>query len=114
MKLDRLLPEISIRRPVTVLMIFIALLVTGMVALSRVPLEMMPTGFKSPWMGFWVPYPNSTPEEIEELIARPFEEQLRTVAGIEYLESYSQNDGAWFFLQLRNGGEHGCRLEPVA
>lgn len=103
MKLDRLLPEISIRRPVTVLMVFIAMLVTGFVALQRVPLEMMPAGFKSPWMGFWVPYPDSTPEEIEQLIARPFEEHLRTVAGIEYLESYSQNDGAWFFLQLRNG-----------
>ncbi|MCB1047603.1 MAG: efflux RND transporter permease subunit, partial [Calditrichaeota bacterium] len=103
MKLDRLLPELSLRRPITVLMIFIAMLVTGMVALQRVPLEMMPSGFKSPWMGFWVPYPNSTPEEIEELIARPFEEQLRTVAGIEYLESYSQSHGVWFFIQLRNG-----------
>ncbi len=103
MKLDRLLPAFSLKRPVTVLMLFIALVVTGAVALTKVPLEMMPSGFKSPWMGFWVSYPNSTPEEIEELISRPFEEHLRTVGGLKYLESYSQSHGVWFWLQIRNG-----------
>jgi HAE1 family hydrophobic/amphiphilic exporter-1 len=103
MKLDRALPEISLRRPVTVLMLFIALCALGVIALSRIPYEMMPLGFESPYMGFWVPYPNSTPAEVEERIARPFEENLRSVHGLKYMESYSQSHGCWVWMQMRDG-----------
>jgi hydrophobic/amphiphilic exporter-1 (mainly G- bacteria), HAE1 family len=103
MKLDRLLPEFSLRRPVTVLMLFLALCTLGAIALRRVPYEMMPTGFDSPYMGFWVPYPGSTPAEIEQQIARPFEENLRTVHGLRHLESYSQSHGCWIWMQMRDG-----------
>jgi len=102
-RLDRALPELSLRRPVTVLMLFLALCALGTIALSRIPYEMMPSGFESPYMGFWVPYPGSTPAEVEERVARPFEENLRTVHGLKYLESYSQSQGCWIWLQLRDG-----------
>lgn len=103
MSLERLLPELSLRRPVTVLMLFLALCTLGAIALKRIPYEMMPTGFESPYMGFWVPYPGSTPAEIEERIARPFEENLRTVHGLKHLESYSQSHGCWVWMQMRDG-----------
>jgi hydrophobic/amphiphilic exporter-1 (mainly G- bacteria), HAE1 family len=103
MKLDRLLPELSLRRPVTVLMIFIALLMLGWLAFQRIPYEMMPRGFTSLYMGFWVPYPDSTPSEIEKLVARPFEENLRTVHGMKYMESYSQTHGCWIWMEMREG-----------
>ncbi len=103
MNLHRWLPELSLKRPVTVLMVFIALAALGWIALSRVSYEMMPQGFSSPYMGFWVPYPDSTPEEIEERIARPFEENLRAVRGVKYLESNSQAHGCWVWLQFRDG-----------
>lgn len=103
MNLNRLLPELSLRRPVSVLMLFVALAGLGLIALQRVSYEMMPQGFSSPYMGFWVPYPNSTPEEIEECVARPFEENLRTVHGLKYMESSSQAHGCWVWMQMRDG-----------
>jgi HAE1 family hydrophobic/amphiphilic exporter-1 len=101
--LHRWLPAFSLKRPVTVFMLFLALSMLGVVSLLRISYEMMPQGFSSPYMGFWVPYPDSTPEEIEELIARPFEENLRSVRGLKYLESNSQAHGCWFWLQFREG-----------
>ncbi len=103
MKLDRLLPSFSLKRPVTVLMVFLALLTLGLLAFQRIPYEMMPQGFESPYMGFWVPYPDSTPEEVEDRIARPFEENLRSIHGLRYLESYSQSHGCWIWIQMRDG-----------
>ncbi|MDP2361761.1 MAG: efflux RND transporter permease subunit [bacterium] len=103
MDLHRWLPQLSLRRPVTVLMLFTALATLGGIALQRISYEMMPQGFSSPYMGFWVPYPDSTPEEIEELIARPFEENLRTVHGLKHLESNSQAHGCWMWMQFRDG-----------
>lgn len=103
MNLHRWLPELSLKRPVTVLMIFLAVTALGLIALSRVTYEMMPQGFSSPYMGFWVPYPDSTPEEIEERIARPFEENLRSVHGLKYLESNCQAHGCWVWMQFRDG-----------
>lgn len=38
-----LLPRFSVNRPVTVVVIFIAMLVVGYIAYSKIPLEMMPT-----------------------------------------------------------------------
>lgn len=103
MNLARGLPELSLRRPVTMLMLFVALGLLGWIALQRITYEMMPQGFSSPYMGFWVPYPNSTPEEIEERIARPFEENLRSVRGVKHLESNSQAHGCWVWMQFREG-----------
>ena len=105
MTLSRWLPELSLRRPVTVLMLFVALGGLGLIALQRVSYEMMPQGFSSPYLGFWIPYPNSTPEEIEERIARPFEDNLRGVHGLKYLESSSQAHGCWMWMQFRDGTE---------
>jgi hydrophobic/amphiphilic exporter-1 (mainly G- bacteria), HAE1 family len=103
MRLDRFLPALSLRRPVTMLMLFIALIALGLIALGRIPYEMMPKGFNSPYFGFWVPYENSTPTEVEQYIARPFEEQLRTVHGLKYIETNCQNHGCWIWLEMRNG-----------
>ena len=38
--MTRWLPGFSVRRPVTVLMLFLALMVLGLIAWSRIPLEL--------------------------------------------------------------------------
>ena len=43
-----------------------------------------------------IPYPGSTPEEVEQLITRPVEEALSTLAGIEELRSRSEAEQATF------------------
>lgn len=98
-----LLPRFSVRRPVTVLMIFTALLVVGYIAYTKIPMEMMPTGYQPPFMGVFVPYPNATPEEIESQITRPVEEMLGTVRNVKNLRANISRDNTWIRIEFQQG-----------
>jgi HAE1 family hydrophobic/amphiphilic exporter-1 len=95
-----LLPRLSLTRPVTVLMSLVAVLVVGYIAKQSIPVELMPAGFTPPFLGVWTPYPNANPKEVEQLIARPMEEVVRTIKGVETVQTNSQTNGCWTFLSF--------------
>lgn len=95
-----LLPKISLGRPVTVLMTLLALLVVGFIAYQQIAVELMPAGFTPPFLGVWTPYPNANPEEVEQLIARPIEEVVRTISGVKRVNTYSHSDGCWTWIEF--------------
>lgn len=97
------LPRFSVNRPVTVVMIFVALLVVGYIAYTKIPLEMMPTGYQIPFMGVYVPYPNASPEEIENQITRPIEEMIGTVRNVKTIQSSIGRDYTWVGMQFQQG-----------
>lgn len=99
------LPKLAVTRPVTIIVTLAAIIVVGAIAYLRIPTELLPSGFEAPFMGVWVPYTNANPEEVEEQIARPVEEQLRTISGIENVESYSHSNGCWIWLELAAGAD---------
>ncbi len=71
-------------------MTFAAVAVIGLVAARLLPLEQFPD-ITFPFMGVSIPYPGSTPEEIEELITRPMEDALATLPGIKEIRSRSRD-----------------------
>ena len=98
-----ILPWFALKRPTTVVMMLIALLVVGYIAFSKIAVELLPAGFTPPFLGVWTPYPNSTPKEVEELIARPIEESIRTVSGVRRIRTSSSAGGCWTFVQFSQG-----------
>ncbi len=98
-----LLPYLSVNRPVTMLMSLVAIVVVGLVAYFQIPIELFPSGFSPPYMGVWVPYQNANPREVEEQIARPVEEQVRTIPGVKRVESYSGANGCWIWMEFASG-----------
>ncbi|MCK5075511.1 MAG: efflux RND transporter permease subunit, partial [Calditrichia bacterium] len=97
------LAAFAIKKPVTISMILLALMVIGMIAFKSIPIEMMPTGFSPPFLGAWIPYSNANPEEIEEQIAKPLEEQVRTIPGISEVSSNSMENGCWVWVEFHSG-----------
>ncbi len=95
-----LLPRLALTRPVTVTMSLLALMVVGFIAYKSIAVELMPAGFTPPFLGIWTPYPNANPEEVEQLIARPIEEMVRTIKGLKKVTTYSQANGCWTFLRF--------------
>ncbi len=91
--------DIALRRPVTTVMLFLALTLIGLISTRLLPLEQFPD-IAFPGMMVTIPYPGSTPEEVEELITRPVEEALSTLAGIQELESTSTENEAQFFISF--------------
>ncbi|MEE4639351.1 MAG: efflux RND transporter permease subunit, partial [Wenzhouxiangella sp.] len=87
----------AVRRPVTTLMVAVSLMLMGVVALRLLPLEFFPD-VDFPGMLIQLPYPGSTPEEVERLITRPVEDALATMGGIQRMNSRSNEDGATIFM----------------
>ncbi|MBW8367363.1 MAG: efflux RND transporter permease subunit [Arenimonas sp.] len=93
------LAELSLRRPVTAVMFYVSLVVIGLIASFRLPLEQFPD-VNVPFILVDLPYPGSTPEEVERTITRPAEEALATLTGIQRMNSNSRPDGANIFIQF--------------
>ena len=90
----RWLANLSVSRPVTVVMTFLALLLLGTIAWRDIPLEMMPSQFSFNRMWVWVPYGDSTPRETERQLVRPIEEHLSTTPGIREMNTRASQGAA--------------------
>ncbi len=91
--------EVALRRPVTTVVVFVALSLVGLLASRLLPLEKFPD-IEFPGIFVQVPYEGSTPEEVERLITRPVEEALATLSGVEQMFSSSDENQAQIFLQF--------------
>jgi len=91
--------RLALERPVTTVMIALALLAIGVISARLLRLEAMPD-ITFPGMMVTIPYPGSTPEEIEREIVKPVEEALATLAGIEQIEASASSDQAQFQIQF--------------
>jgi len=96
--------DLSLRRPVTTMMVFISFVVIGIIASRMVPLEYFPD-ISFPGAYISVPYQNSTPEEVERNITRPIEEAIATISGLERINSTSSENQAGIFVQFEMGSD---------
>ena len=94
-----ILTRTAIRRPVTTVMIFVALALIGILSARLLPLEQFPD-IQFPGIFINIPYEGSSPEEVEQLITRPVEEALATLSGVARMQSTSRQDNAQIFLQF--------------
>jgi len=85
--------ELSIKRPVTAVMLFVSLFVIGLIAAVRLPLEAFPA-VTPPLIVVQLPYTGSTPEEVERTVLRPVEEAMSTMSGIKQTEGTARANGA--------------------
>lgn len=91
--------EFSIKRPITTIMFFVSLLVIGLIAAVRLPLEAFPE-VSPPFIFVSLPYSGSTPQEVERTALRPAEDALSTLTGIKRMDSKAGADGAQVFMQF--------------
>ncbi|MDY7095184.1 MAG: efflux RND transporter permease subunit, partial [Acidobacteriota bacterium] len=79
----------STRRPVAVLVIFLAAGVFGFFSYGRLPVALMPE-LSYPTLTVRTEYPGAAPEEVENDISRPVEEVLGVVGGLQRISSVSR------------------------
>ena len=90
---------VALRRPITTVVVFVALALVGLIASRLLPLEKFPD-IEFPGIFIQIPYEGSSPEEVERLITRPVEEALATLSGVERMSSNSTDNMAQIFLQF--------------
>ncbi|MEM7433000.1 MAG: efflux RND transporter permease subunit [Pseudomonadota bacterium] len=100
--------EFALGRPVTTVVVFVAMAMVGLIASRLLPLEQLPD-IEFPVIFIEVPYQGSTPEEIEQQITRPMEEALATLSGVERMFSSSSENQAQVILLFDWGLNMGAK-----
>ena len=86
------LTKFAISRRVTIAMLISILLVLGAVGLSDMPWELFPS-VEIPIITVVVPYPGAGPEEIEQRVLKPLEDECAIVEGVQVVQGYARQTG---------------------
>lgn len=96
------LTKAVLKRPVTVLIVVLALIVFGFTAITGSPLELMPP-METPMMIVMTVYPGAGPEDVENLVTSQIEKAVSTLGGIKNVMSTSQDSVSMVMLELNYG-----------
>ncbi len=96
------LPDFSIRKPVTIIVVMLVFVTIGIISMIKLPLEMLPD-MSWPGLSVSISYPSSSPEEVERIITRPLEDALATVNNLDSLSSTSSSSSSSIYLQFNMG-----------
>lgn len=91
----------SIKKPLTVLVAVIMILVLGVVSFMKLTPDLMPN-IDMPYVMVMTTYPGATPEEVEEEISKPMEERLATLENIKNVQSVSDANMSLVILEFNN------------
>ncbi|TGK01607.1 efflux RND transporter permease subunit [Leptospira langatensis] len=80
---------LSIKRPILITSLVILMLITGVFSLGQMGVDLFPD-VNIPVVSVTTIYPGAGPEEIEELISKPLEEELSSIAGLKKITSRNQ------------------------
>lgn len=89
----------SVKKPFTVLVAVIIVLVVGFVALTGMKTDLLPE-MSMPYMVVVTTYPGASPEKVEEHVTKPMEAALGTINGVENVTSTSAENYSMIMLEF--------------
>ncbi len=93
--------KFSVKKPFTVLVGVILVLVLGFVSLSYMPTDLLPS-ISLPYLMVVTVYPGASPERVENDVTRPLEAALGTVTGVENVTSTSSENYSLVMLEFED------------
>ncbi|NLY88940.1 MAG: efflux RND transporter permease subunit [Firmicutes bacterium] len=106
------LPDLSIRRPVTIVMVFLLIIVLGVVSFSRLDMALLPN-MTIPVAAVITTYEGAGPYEVESMITRPLEQTLTTVSNVTGVTSTSASGTSLVVLEFDWGVDMDFALLDV-
>ncbi|MFC2708784.1 MAG: efflux RND transporter permease subunit, partial [Porphyromonas asaccharolytica] len=92
----------AVRRPVTTIMIFVGVVVLGLFALTRLPIDLLPDMQINRVM-IVTSYSGAAPEEVENNVTKPIQNVLNGINGVKHITSQSKENVSVVTLELREG-----------
>lgn len=96
------LVKLSVKRPVGVIMIVLAIIALGFVSVRNLAVDLLPE-IDLPIAVVATTYTDAAPEEIESTISKPLESAISSIEGIEGIQSQSQADSSLVIMMFKNG-----------
>ncbi len=94
-----MLSKFSVKRPYTVIVGVILVLILGYVSLTSMTTDLLPD-IELPYSVVYTTYPGASPEEVETVISRPVEGSMATVSDIKNIQSISSENISVVILEF--------------
>lgn len=91
-----------LKRPVTTILAVLCLIVFGVTSVFSSKLELTPE-MEMPMMVVFAVYPGANPEDVDELVTKPIEDEIGTLNGIKSVNSFSNENMSMVLLQYEYG-----------
>lgn len=105
--------KFSVKKPFTVLVMVIAILVLGAVSAMRMQLDLLPE-ISLPYIMVITTYPGASPERIESQICEPMESSLGTISGVKNVYSISYENYGLVELEFADGTDMDSAMVKVS
>lgn len=98
----------SVKRPVTTILVFVAMIVIGLYSLVQLPVDLYPE-IELRYITVLTTYPGTSASDVETNVTRPIENALNSVGNLKELTSTSSDGLSVVFLQF----EYGSNLDEA-
>ena len=106
------LTGLSVRRPIGVAVMAIAICILGGISVTRLPVDLLPE-VDFPRISILTTYPGVGPEEIENLLTRPIERAVSTIEGVTEMSGESAEGLSRVQLQFEWGANLDAAVNDV-
>jgi len=93
------LARLSIKRPTFIMSILMAVLILGLVSLTKLSVRMFPD-VEFPYVAAITTYPGAGVNEVEQLVTKPVEDAMSGVAGLKHLTSINMDNISIVFAEF--------------
>ena len=91
-----------LKRPVTVVMVILCLIVFGLQSVLGSKLELMPT-MDMPVLIVYSVYPGASPEDVNDLVSTKIEDEIGSLSGVDTIQSRSMENVSLVIIQYDYG-----------
>lgn len=95
------MPQFSVKKPLTIFVAVIAVLVLGVVAYLRMTPDLFPN-MDFPYIIIMTTYPGASPEKVEAEVVRPMEQSMSTLEHIKEVSSNSNENYGMVLLEFED------------
>ena len=99
----------SVKRPVTTILIFVALMVVGIYSLVQLPVDLYPE-MELPYVVVYTTYPGASASDIETNITQTLEDALNATSNLKEMTSRSSDGLSVIFMEF----EYGTNLDETS
>ena len=97
-----MLPKLSVKKPMTIFVAVIVVIVLGIVSVFKMTPDLMPN-MDFPYAIILTTYPGQTPETVESVVTKPLEQSLSTIDGVKTITSTSSDNYSMLTLEFEDG-----------
>lgn len=94
-----MIPKFSVKKPYTVLVAVILVLILGVVSFTKMTPDLMPS-MDLPYAIVMTTYGGASPEAVETAVTKPIEKSMATISNIENVSSVSQENMSLVILEF--------------